>query len=210
MPEPPAPTAKPIKLTTNCILGGKFFPMFTPLPVERIEDLPEHWKADVATAELEEEEPEGGPARANFRLNEVYQVVNDRLGKRLRSKARREVEAMQAAHEEEDLIEEAANAYELPEDVAADLMEKQQDAVASQRARMAAETNWSEAVSDAAAEANEPPELFVRRGSRHYARATTARLKAGEACYTRNEEGKFEFAGQVNGDLELPDPPTIL
>ena len=45
------------------------------------------------------------------------------------------------------------------------------------------------------------------RGSRHYAPADKAPLKAGEPVFIRLLDGRFEFIGETDARAELPDLP---
>ncbi len=55
------PPAAPIRISTNTILNGRFINAGEPLPVERIEDLPEPLRPLVVTGEPEEpdDQPRG-------------------------------------------------------------------------------------------------------------------------------------------------------
>ena len=198
------PTAEPIRISTNTILNGKFYTAGDPLPVERAEDLPEILRPLVVSRELEPEEP--GEARANFQMGEIYRVTDDnRLGRRLQ----RQVAQMEAATEEQDWIEEQLDAP-LPEEVASALQDSYESDVARQAAQAGADARRADELADSVAAEAEPPPLYVKRGSRHYAPAVNARLKAGESVFTRNPEGRFEYVGIVDGHGELPDLPIQL
>jgi hypothetical protein len=210
-PKPPEPPAV-IRISANTILDGQFYTRGAALPFTKVEDLPPNLQPLVVTGdELEEdEEPEG--ARGSYKLGEVYEVTpDDRLGRRLRSKAQREIAALQAQNEREEwLEEEVAAAGELPPEVAESLEEEHRRHVEMQRAQLDVDNRRADELTDSVIEAAEPPRLYVKRGSRHYAPALTARLKAGESVFTRQADGRFRFIGEVNGDLELPDLPIQL
>lgn len=180
------------------------------MPCTKIEDLPENFRGIVATGEDElDEEPEG--PRGSFQLNTTYEVeADDRLGKRLKRKAQREIAQMEERAAEEEWVEETANAAELPPEVAESLQEEHERHVSQQVAQMRVDSRLADAVSDAEAEARAVPTLYVKRGSRHYQLATKAKLKPSEPVYQRTPDGKLEYVGEVNGDLELPDTPVTI
>jgi hypothetical protein len=201
-------TPAPISISTNTIIGNKFYTAGEPLPFARVEDLPENLRPLVVSNEPEPEEP--NVARANFQTGVLYEVTDDnRLGRALRRNVQRQVAELEAAAEEDEWVEEQLDAP-LPPQIAESLQEAHEDAVAFAKAQLAADAARSDAASDAAATAAEPPTLFVRRGSRHYAVAHKAKLKPGEPVFVRQPEGRFECIGTTSGDSELPDPPTIL
>jgi hypothetical protein len=205
--EPPAPT---IRLSTNAIWQNKFYVAGEALPFQRVEDMPENFKPLVVTGEPDPDQ-EPNEARGAFQLNVPYTVTDDnRLGRIHKRQVERQVAELQTANEEQDWIEEEVNSAELPTEVAQDLQAEHERDVDMQRAQMAADTARSDAASDAAAAAGAVPTLYVRRGSRHYAPAATARLKAGENVFTRKPDGRLEYVGIVDGHGELPDLPIQL
>jgi hypothetical protein len=205
-PEPPAV----IRISTNCIVNNRFYKVGEALPFENIDDLPPNLKPLVVSGEPGEpdEEPEADEPRSSFRLNEIYRVRDDgRLGRQLQRRAQRDIAEMEEDAAREEWIEETANSTELPAEVAQDLEAEHRRHVAQQTAQLAADANRSDAASDAAAEAGAVPTLYVRRGSRHYAPALKARLKAGESVFIRQPDGRFEFVGEVDGHGQLPISP---
>jgi hypothetical protein len=176
-------------------------------PWTRIEDVPPRLQ-NVIESEAAEE-PEG--PRGSFHLNTPYEVTDDnRLGRAVRRRVERQIADLEDENARADWIEEEVNSAEWPPEVAAELQDAHDSHVELQRAQAQVDARRSDEVSDAAAAALEPPRLYVKRGSRHYAPAVNARLKAGESVFTRNPEGRFEYIGIVNGDGELPDPPIQL
>ena len=209
MPKEAHPSAEPITLSTNAIFEGRFYNRGEPLPVASVADLPENLQKVVATEPEAEEEP--NEARGSFELNTIYEMTDDnRLGRTLKRNVQRQVAELEDENARADWIEEEVNSSELPPDVAQDLQAEYERDIEMQRAQAQVDARRSDEVSDAAAAALEPPQLYVRRGSRHYAPALSARLKAGESVFTRNPEGRFEYVGIVNGHGELPDVPIQL
>ena len=209
MPKPTEPPAV-IRISTNTIVDGKFYKVGEPLPFTKVEDLPPNLRPLVVTGEPEEDEEPAG-ARGAFQMNTLYEVTDDnRLGRAVRRRVERQIAALEDENARADWIEEEVNSAELPPEVAAELQDAHDSHVELQRAQAKADAARSDAASDAAAETLAVPELFVRRGSRHYAPALSARLKAGESVFTRKPEGRFEYVGIVNGHGELPDLPIQL
>ena len=213
MPTPQTETPRPITISTNCILNGKFYVVGSPLPVERAEDLPETLQPLVVVtdaAEESDEEEENAP-RCTFQLNEVYQTTENGglgLGRALKRKVERQVAELQAENEfEEQLAEEAANA-ELPPEVARDLQDAHDAHVGLQKAKMAAAARVADDITDAAIAESAPPQLFVKRGGRHYARADKARRKPGEDVFIKDTDGTFQFIGTTDSRADLPEPPV--
>jgi hypothetical protein len=209
-PKPPEPPAV-IRISANTILDGKFYKRGEPLPFSKVEDLPPNLKPLVVTGEPEDEEPEG--ARGSFQLNTPYEVTDDdRLGRKVRRRVERQIADLEAVNEEQDWIEEEVNSAELPPEVAQSLEEEHRRHVDMQRAQLAVDAQRSDEASDAAAVAAEPPRLYVKRGSRHYAPGDKAKLKRGEPVYQRTPDGKLEYVGETTGDAEpqLPDVPIQL
>jgi hypothetical protein len=202
------PSAAAIRLTTNAIFEGRFYTAGEPLPVASVADLPENLRPLVVTDEPEPEEP--NEARGSFQMGVLYETTADgRLGRQLRRRVEQQISELESENDRADWIEETATA-ELPEAIAEDLLAEHESAIALAKAQAAADARRSDEVSDAAAERAEPPQLFVRRGSRHYAPIGSARLKPGEPVFTRERGGRFECIGTTDGNAELPDLPIIL
>jgi hypothetical protein len=209
--EPPAP----IRISDNTVLNGKFYARYEPLPVERIEDLPEILRPLVVWGDLEKEEAEepddSQPRNVMFKMNELYQVDPDgRLGRQVQRRVQRQISQMEADAQESDWIEDAVNASELPPEIAEDLQAKHDDAVAFAKAQAQVDANRADELADSIIAEQAPVPLFVRKGSRHYAQANKTRLKPGEPVFVRQPSGRFECIGEVDGDCQLPDPPTIV
>jgi hypothetical protein len=202
--EPPAI----VRISTNTILGNRFFNAYEPLPVASVEDLPENLRPLVVTSEPEAEEP--NVARGSFQTGVIYEMTEDgRLGRIHKRKVERQVAELEAAAQEDEWIEEQLDAP-LPPEIAESLQEEHEDAVALAKAQLAADARRSDEASDAAATAAEPPQLYVKRGVRHYAPAHKARLKPDEPVFVRQPEGHFECIGQTDGNAQLPDIPISL
>jgi hypothetical protein len=199
--EPPAI----VRISTNTIINGKFYKRGEPLPFTKAEDLPPNLRPLVVTNEPEEAEEPNEPTGA-FQLNTLYQVTSEgRLGRRVQ----REIQRMEDDEARDEWIEEQMDAP-LPPAVAESLQADHERDIEMQRAQAQVDARRSDEASDAAAAAGAVPTLYVRRGSRHYAPALNARLKAGESVFVRKPEGRFEYVGIVNGDGELPDLPIQL
>jgi hypothetical protein len=194
----------PIRISTNTILNGRFYNRGEPLPVASAADLPDNLKPLVVTEPEAEEEP--NEPRGSFETGVVYEMTSDgRLGRAVR----RQAAVMEAAAQEDEWIEEQMDAP-LPPQIAESLQEAHESSVARQAAQAAADTARADQASDAAAAASEPPRLYVKRGSRHYAPADKARLKPGEPVYVRQPEGGLECIGTTDSKAELPDLPITL
>ena len=118
-------------------------------------------------------------------MNTAYEVTDDdRLGRKVRRRVERQVADLEAANEEQDWIEEEVNSAELPAEVAENLEEEHRRHVDMQRAQLAVDAQRSDEASDAAAAvAAEPPRLYVKRGSRHYAPGDKAKLHTGRTGF---------------------------
>ena len=203
--EPP----RPIRLTCNTILENRFFNRGEVLPITNIADLPENLKPYVVTDESAEPEEENCP-RGSFQLNTIYEVTSDnRLGRALKRQIERQVAEMESAAEEQEWIAEQMDAP-LPPQIAESLQEAHENSVALAAAQLAADASRADAASDAAAAAKEPAQLFVRRGSRHYAPVGSARLRPDEDVFTRQPSGRFEFVGKTDSSFQLPYLPITL
>lgn len=202
--QPEAP--RPITLSTNTILGNKFYNRGDPLPVERVEDLPEQLRPLVVTGEPEADQ-EPGEVHGSYDLNTVYRVTDDdRLGRRLQRQAAK----LEAAAEEQEWIEEEADAP-LPPEVAEALQDTHAADVARQAAQAGAVARAADDIADAVAAAAEPPTLYVKRGGRHYAPALKARLKPGEEVFIKDPaDGPFQFIGTTDSRADLPELPIIM
>jgi hypothetical protein len=217
MPKPTlSPEPQPIRLRTNAIFDGRYFPAGTPIPVKTIDELTPNLQAVVCSAgELEEEPPEsiGAQHTANFQLNTPYSVADDgRLGRAQRRRVERQVAELQADAEEDEWLEEqVVAAGELPQEIAEDLADTHRKHIEFERAQLAADARRVDAAEQVAIALTAPLKMFVRRGSRHYLPVDKARkLKASEPVYIKNpESGRFEHIGDCDSDGQLPDPPAI-
>ena len=168
MPKPTEPPAAPIRISDNTIIDGKFFCRGTPLPYASVTDMPEILRPLVVTGEPEEDEEPAG-ARGAFQTNTLYEVTDDnRLGRAVRRRVERQVAELQTANEEADWIEDEAANTELPPEIARDLQEAHESHVGLQAAQAAADAEGADQIADAVIASQEPPQLFVKRGSRHY------------------------------------------
>ena len=215
MPEPTTNhKAAPIRLREAAIWDGKYFARGEVLPVSSIENLPMNLRPLVASGdELEADKEREGPLRANFSLNETFEVTDDdRLGKRLKSKAARDLARLQAnAEEEAELEEEQAN-DRLPPDVEEDLMDSHREHIERQIAEARFPQERDDAAVDAVIAEQAPQPLYVKRGSRHYVSVDKAKLRQSEAVYVKQTDGRLQFIGETSGDPEpvLPDVPLQL
>jgi hypothetical protein len=203
-----------VRISTNTILGNTFYKAYDPLPFSRVEDLPENLRALAVTGpepEEDDEEPNDGPRNVAFQLNTPYGVDEDgRLTRAHRRKVDRQVAELEAKNAQAEWIEDELASAELPPEIAEDLQAKHDDAVAFAKAQAEVDARRADEVADSIIAAQDPPTLFVRRGSRHYAPAHKTRLKPGEPVFIRKPEGRFECIGETDGHSQLPDPPTIV
>ena len=173
----------PIILSVNAIVNGTFFSAGTALPFTAESELPESLKPFIATAEAPPPEP-------------VQRNIYD-MSPPVRRQARRL--EMHAAHQE--LAEQVAS-EPLPEDVQAAL-ESEHD-IAIGRAKAQAEYNQSVVdAAYAAAQADEPPQRYVRRGG-EWGHVERAKLKPGETVFVKRENGEMEAVGVVDATGGLP------
>ena len=217
MAEQTEPPAEPIRFATNIIAqfpdapgGSRFVNAGEDSPYRSIDEVPINLRPLIVTGELEPEE-ENAP-RGAFQLNTPYETTPDgRLGRQLRRRIDRQVAALEAEEELTEWIE-AESERPLPPEVAESLQAEHEAHVAQQAAEMGAAARMSDAIADAAIAAQEPPELFVKRGGRHYAPAHKARLKPGEDVFMKDpDDGTFQFIGTCDSRGDLPDAPiTIL
>jgi hypothetical protein len=211
MPRATDPQAESIRFKTNVIApmvdapGGRvFISAGDPSPYRSINEVPENLRPVIATEADFSDEP--NVPRGAFQLGELYRVTDDdRLGRRLERQAAR----MEAAVQEQEWVEEQLDAS-LPPEIAADLQEDHENAIAFAKAQAAADARRADELADSVIATQDPPTLFVRRGSRHYAQAHKTRLKPGEPVFIRQANGRFECIGETDGDSQLPDPPTIV
>ena len=200
--EPPAP----IKISDNTIIDGRFYNRGEPLPFTRVEDLPAILQPLVVTGDPEAEEP--NIPRGSYQTGVIYEMTEDgRLGRALRRNVQRQIAQLESENERAEWIEAEASGPELPESIAADLQASHENAVAHAKAQAEVDARRADEVSDAAAAAAEPPRMYVKRGSRHYAPIGTARLKPGEPVFIREPGGRFQFVGETDGNAQLPDLP---
>jgi hypothetical protein len=159
----------------------------------------------------EGEEPDIGPRNVAFQLNTPYGVDEDgRLTRAHRRKVDREVAELEAKNAEAEWIEEEISNSELPPEIVADLQAEHENAIAFAKAQAQADANRADEIADSVIATQDPPTLFVKRGSRHYAQALKTRLKPGEPVFIRQASGRFHCIGETDGHSQLPDPPTII
>ena len=210
MPKQTTPAA-PIRISDNLIMDGKFFNRYEPLPVERVEDLPEHIRPLLVSGpdpEESERQPDDGPRNIAFQLNTPYGVDEDgRLTRAHQCKVDREVAQLEAKNAQEEWLEDTLANSELPPEIVADLQAKHEDAIGFAKAQAEVDANRADEVADAVIAEQELVQMYVKRGSRHYAPVGTARLKAGDPVFIRQPSGRFHFVGEVDGDGQLPDLP---
>jgi hypothetical protein len=204
----PAATPAIVRISTNTIIGNRFFNAYEPLPVERADDLPENLRPLVVTDEPDQE-PDDEP-RGGFQLNTPYRVTDDgRLGRIHKRRVERQIAELAATAQENEWLEEAAS-QPLPEEIVRDLEDAHQSDVARQAAQAAATARISDDAADAAIAASEPVRRFVRRGSRHYVEIHRTKLRPSEAVFTKDADGAYEFIGETDSKAQPPDPPTII
>ena len=176
---------EPVRLSTNCIIGNRYYRAGEPLPYTNEADLPAPLRPLVVSGEQggdDADEPRGG-----FELNALYQLTSDgRLGRQVQ----RQVSQMEAENAEQEWREEEMDAP-LPPEIAADLEDAHRQHVDFTAAQAAADARRADTISDGAAADLEPPQLFVKRGGRHYSPAGTARVKAGEPVFVKGSDGNF-------------------
>ena len=203
--EPPAV----IRISTNTIIGNKFYVAGAALPFERAEDMPPALQPLVMTDEPETDAEEN-TARGSFEMGVPYEMTPDgRLGRALRRQVERQVADLEAENEFEESLEQAAADAELPAEIAQDLQEANAADVARQAAQLGADARTSDDIADAAAADLEPVELFVRRGSRHYTSINKARLRAAEPVFLKNTDGTYEAFDICDSRGQPPTPSTI-
>ena len=210
--EPPA-----LKFGTNVIIpdpnapgGSRFIVAGEDSPYRSLDEVPTNLREAIADeAEAEPDEP--NEARGAFQMGVPYELTDDgRLGRELKRKVQREIAQLELENDfEEQLEEEAANA-QLPPEIASDLQASHEDSVAWQKAQMGASASAADQIADAAIAAQEPPELFVKRGSRHYVQIHRTKLKPAEPVFVKKPDGGYQSIGICDAKAQPPDPPTIL
>jgi hypothetical protein len=180
------PAAEPIRLSTNCIVAGKFIPAGEPVPYEREEDLPPNLRGLVATGE---EPVPFSPAERDF------------YGPGLRRHAR-EIKGNVAW---QDWCEENANPP-LREDVRAVLEDEHARRIEKLKAQALVNQGMADAVyAVAQAEAEtKATEYFVRRGGA-WGRVENAKLRPGETVFVKRENGQMEAAGTIDSRGQPPE-----
>ena len=216
MPNQTEPLAEPIRFSTNVIApdasapgGSRFIVAGDDSPYRSLDEVPINLRPVVVTGEPEPEEP--NLPRGNFQLGEVYEMTPDnRLGRQLKRRVERQIAQLEAENEFQEQLEEEAD-RPLPPEVAESLQEAHESHVGLQIAQLAADAARADAASDAAAADLEPPQLYVKRGGRHYAPADKARLKPGEPVFVKDPvDSTFVFIGTTDSRADLPDPPITI
>ena len=186
MPAPEQPS--PIVLSVNAIVEGKFIHAGTALPFTSAADLPESLKPFIARGD---ETPFQAAAR------NIYDMPPP---------LRRQAWKLETIAQEKEAAEEEADAP-LREDIQAALQAEHDLRIgaALQQARFnqAAIDNAHEA----AAEAAQPREFFVKRGG-EMGRTDRCRLKPGELIFARTPTGEYEVIGHTNSNAEIPNELT--
>jgi hypothetical protein len=155
VPKPATGPRAPIRISTNAIIGNKFYNRGEPLPFERVEDLPPNLRPLVLTTEVE---PAG--ARGSFQLNTPYEVGDDnRLGRRWQRRMERAAAEMETENRREEWLEEQAASAELLTEVAQELEEEHKRRVGLQVAQAQADARRSDEATSVAAEAGVPRPL---------------------------------------------------
>jgi hypothetical protein len=65
-----------------------------------------------------------------------------------------------------------------------------------------------DAIYENAAQAAEPPQLFVKRGG-EMGRVERSKLKPGEPVFAKFDEGDWQVVGYVDANGQAPPPPLI-
>jgi hypothetical protein len=191
MTKPLENPAGPVVLSANCIADGRFIPAGSETPFTE-ETLPEHLRQYLARGD---EEPFYSPAERN-----IYD-----LPPHLRRQARQALGNVQW----QDWAEEVAS-EPLPAETAAVLQTKHDEHIASLKAQGAYAQKLADAAYEqAAAEASaQQTQYFVRRGGM-WAHVERAKLRPGETCFVKRENGQMEAAGCVDS-TGSPPPSEII
>jgi hypothetical protein len=217
MPNQTEPLAEPIRFKTNVIApvadapgGSRFIVAGEDSPYRSLDEVPTNLRPLIVSDSPEEPE-EPNEARGSFEMGVPYELTDDgRLGRQLRRKVERQVAELQAANDyEEQLEEEAANA-ELPPEVAESLQEAHESHIGLQTAQLAAAARAADDITDAVIAAQEPPQLYVKRGSRHYIQIHRTKLKAAEPVFTKDDTGAYECIGETDSKGSPPEPPITI
>jgi hypothetical protein len=153
-------------------------------------DLPESLRPFVAT----------GDETPPFNPSERYIYAD------LPRNTRRQVRKLEAIAQEKEAAEAEVD-QPLREDLQAALEDAHAAHIGRAKAQMAFNQSAIDVAHEAAAAATEPPQLYVRRGG-EWAHVERAKLKPGETCFLKRENGEMEAAGVVNSRGE-PPPPEI-
>jgi hypothetical protein len=135
----------------------------------------------------------------------------NRLGRALRRKVERQVAELEAENEREEWIEEEVASAELPATIAEELNAEHQRHVGLQAAQLAAAARAADDIADPAIAAAEPPQMFVKRGSRHYVEIHRTKLKPAEPAFTKDPaDGAYACIGITDSKAQPPDLPITL
>ena len=211
------PLADPIRFTTNVIApvadapgGSRFIVAGEDSPYHSLDEVPINLRPVVVTGEAEEPEEEN-TARGSFQLGVAYEVTPDnRLGRARGRSIERQVAELEAENQREEWIEEVAASSELPPEIAADLEDQYRKDVDFTAAQMGADARRADDIAEAAIAAQEPPQLFVRRGSRHYIQIHRTKLKPAEPVFVKDADGSYESIGICDAKAQPPTPPIVL
>ena len=111
--------------------------------------------------------------------------------------------------QEQIYAEEQAQAdAELPPETAAALQDAHDLYIGKAKAQGAYAQRLTDAAYESAAQAAEPPQLFVKRGG-EMGRTERSRLKPGEPVFAKFGGGDWQVVGHVNANGEAPEPPLI-
>jgi hypothetical protein len=187
--------AKPsLRLSTNCIVNGKFIPAGSPVPFATEADLPPNLKGLVATGDEEFYDPSD---------RNLY--FGDPRG---RSRARQLLSNVLW----QDQVESAElEARKLPAETQAAL----EDEHTLRIARLKAQAEYNQGLSDAAYEAaskqaaETETEYYVKRGG-EWGKVQNARLRPGEPCFVKRPNGQYEVSGYIDANGEPPDSEIYL
>jgi hypothetical protein len=190
MPEKATKQPEPIRLTTACVINGRYYRAGEPLPFANESEVPPNLAHLIGEPEVP-----WHPCERDYYSPEI---------RRQAAQVRGNVQWQDAAEVE------AEAAQQLPPEVKEVLEEEYSRRIQKLKAQKAYDQSVADdiyAAAEAQAAAKES-RYFVKRGG-EFARVERAKLKPGETCFVKRENGEYEAAGLIDA-AGAPPPPEII
>jgi hypothetical protein len=194
-------SAEPIRLTTAAVIDGVYFAAGQTLPYEREEDLPPNLKGLVATGQ----EDFFHPREIDFYNNPRPDcgVVYQPTGSDSQWTRRQARQVASVALEQDWAAEQLEREHALPKETQQALEDIHSKDAALGKAELQFARDQVDAAYEAAAQAAEPPSLFVKRGGM-WAKTQNAKLRPGETVFTKQPNGEMWAAGIIDAEGQPP------